>query len=50
MQANTLLANKAFDADERLIEPFLAASKSPVIPSRSGKLESCWINYVRNRQ
>jgi len=37
MQADTLLADKAFDADERLIEPLLAAGKSPVIPSKSNR-------------
>jgi hypothetical protein len=29
MQADTLLADKAFDADERVIEPLLAAGKPP---------------------
>jgi len=37
MQADTLLADKAFDADERLIEPLLAAGKSPVILSKSNR-------------
>jgi transposase len=37
MRADTLLADKAFDADERVIEPLLAAGKSPVIPSRSNR-------------
>jgi len=37
MQANTLLADKAFDADERVINPLLAAGKSPVIPSKSNR-------------
>ena len=37
MQADTLLADKAFDADKRVIEPLLAAGKSPVIPSRSNR-------------
>ena len=37
MQADTLLADKAFDADERVIEPLLAAGKSPVIPSKSNR-------------
>jgi len=32
MQADTLLADKAFDADERVIEPLLAAGKRFVIP------------------
>ena len=34
MQADTLLADKAFDADERVIEPLLAAGKTPVIPCK----------------
>ena len=37
MKANTVLADKAFDADERVIEPLLAAGKTPVIPPRSGR-------------
>lgn len=37
MQANTLLADKAFDADERVIEPLLAAGKTCVIPPRSNR-------------
>ena len=35
MQADTLLADKAFDADERVIEPLLAAGKKFVIPPKS---------------
>lgn len=35
MKADTLLADKAFDADERVIEPLLAAGKTCVIPPRS---------------
>ena len=35
MQAEALLADKAFDADERVIEPLLAAGKTLVIPPRS---------------
>jgi transposase len=35
MQADALLADKAFDADERVIEPLLAAGKKFVIPPRS---------------
>ena len=35
MQADTLLADKAFDADERVIQPLLAAGKTPVIPPKS---------------
>ena len=37
MRADTLLADKAFDADQRVIEPLLAAGKSPVIPSKSNR-------------
>jgi len=37
MQADTLLADKAFDADERVIEPLLAAGKTPVIPSKANR-------------
>ena len=33
LQAAALLADKAFDADARVIEPLLAAGKTPVIPS-----------------
>lgn len=35
MQADTLLADKAYDADARVIEPLLAAGKTPVIPPKS---------------
>lgn len=35
MQADTLLADKAFDADARVIEPLLAAGKTFVIPPKS---------------
>ncbi len=37
MQADTLLADKAFDADARVIEPLLAAGKVPVIPPVKGR-------------
>jgi transposase len=37
MQADTLLADKAFDADLRVIEPLLAAGKTPVIPPKTSK-------------
>jgi len=37
MQADTLLADRAFDADKRVIEPLLAAGKTPVIPSMPGR-------------
>ena len=35
MTADTLLADKAFDADKRVIEPLLARGKSVVIPPRN---------------
>jgi len=37
MQADTLLADKAFDADERVIKPLLAAGKKPVIPPKGNR-------------
>ena len=37
MQADTLLADKAFDADHRVIEPLKAAGKTCVIPSNSNR-------------
>jgi transposase len=37
MQANTLIADKAFDADERVIQPLAAAGKTAVIPSRANR-------------
>jgi Transposase DDE domain len=37
MAAEILLADKAFDADERVIEPLLARGKSVVIPPRSNR-------------
>jgi transposase len=37
MQAHTLLADKAFDADERVIDPLHAAGKTAVIPPRSNR-------------
>ena len=35
MKAAILLADKAFDADQRVIEPLLASGKTCVIPPRS---------------
>ena len=37
MQADILLADRAFDADKRVIEPLLRAGKTPVIPSMPGR-------------
>ena len=37
MQADALLADKAFDADKRVIEPLLAAGKKLVIPPKNNR-------------
>ena len=37
MQADTLIADKAFDADERVIQPLAAAGKVAVIPPRANR-------------
>jgi hypothetical protein len=37
MKADTVLADKAFDADARVIEPLLAAGKTPIIPPKSSR-------------
>jgi len=37
MKADMLLADKAFDADERVIKPLIAAAKTPVIPPKSNR-------------
>jgi transposase len=37
IEADTLLADKAFDADKRVIEPLQRAGKTPVIPSMPGR-------------
>jgi transposase len=37
MQADTLIADKAFDADERVLEPLAAAGKTAVIPPRANR-------------
>lgn len=37
LEADALLADKAYDADKRVIEPLLAAGKVPVIPSVPGR-------------
>ena len=35
MQGHTIIANKGYDAHERVIEPLMAAGKTVVIASRS---------------
>ena len=37
MQADTLIADKAFDADERVIAPLTAAGKTAVIPPKANR-------------
>lgn len=37
IEAVALLADKAYDADKRVIEPLIAAGKTPVIPSVPGR-------------
>ncbi len=37
MDADTLIADKAFDADKRVIEPLAEAGKETVIPSKANR-------------
>ena len=37
MQADTLIADKAFDADERVIQPLQAVGKAAVIPPKANR-------------
>jgi len=37
MPSDTLIADKAFDADERVIEPLAAAGKTAVIPPKANR-------------
>jgi transposase len=37
MEADTLIADKAFDADTRVLEPLAAAGKTAVIPPRTNR-------------
>jgi transposase len=37
MQAETLIADKAFDAQERVIDPLLAVGKTVVIPPKANR-------------
>ena len=37
MDAGTLIADKAFDADKRVIEPLAQAGKASVIPSKANR-------------
>ena len=37
LQANVVIADKGYDADERVIEPLIRKGKIPVIPPRSNR-------------
>ena len=37
MEADTLIADKAFDADARVIEPLIAQGKKTVIPPKANR-------------
>ena len=37
MEADTLIADKAFDADKRVIQPLAAAGKTAVIPAKANR-------------
>jgi transposase len=37
MEADILIADKAYDADKRVIEPLTAAGKTAVIPSKANR-------------
>ena len=39
LQADALIADKAYDADERVIEPLEAAEKKVIIPPKSNRKE-----------
>lgn len=38
MEAGTLIADKAFDADKRVLEPLAAAGKAAVIPPKANRV------------
>jgi transposase len=48
MQADTLLADKAFDADERVIEPLLAAGQEKSVSFRPRVIERFNVSSTRN--
>ncbi len=41
MEADTLIADKAFDADKRGLEPLAAAGKAAVIPPKANRVAQC---------
>ena len=46
MQADTLIADKAFDADARVLEPLVAVGKTAVIPPRANR--SARVTMIEN--
>ena len=38
MTAQTILADKGYDADKRVVEPLIAPGKTVVIPSKSNRI------------
>jgi transposase len=46
MEAGTLIADKAFDADKRVLEPLAAAGKAAVIPPKANRVAKR--NYDRD--
>ena len=49
MQAKVLIADKAFDADERVIEPLVAEGKTAVIPPKANRCPASSIGISINR-
>ncbi|MBV8578962.1 MAG: transposase [Acetobacteraceae bacterium] len=49
MTANLLIADRAFDADSRVLDRLAAAGKSAVIPPRPNRFESwiCWLKAAQ---
>jgi transposase len=41
MEADTLTADKAFDADARVLEPLAATGKTAVVPPRANRSSPC---------
>ena len=51
LEAETLIADKAFDADQRVLEPLAEAGKTAVIPPRKTRTTACafdsWVGSRR---
>ena len=50
MKANMLIADKAFDADERVIGPLAATGKKAVIPSKANRKRPLIENFFARRK